>query len=156
MKFPFLALPVLLALSVLSACSREKAEPAEKELPIISVGEVELFMELALTRDEQRRGLMFRDGIADDHGMLFVFSKPQRMSFWMKNVSFPLDIGYFTSDGVLREIYRMYPQDTESRKSKREDLLYVLEVRAGWFKANEVRPGAKLDLAALQRAIASR
>ncbi|MDQ8201935.1 DUF192 domain-containing protein [Pelagicoccus sp. SDUM812003] len=154
-------LPLAISLSIvlgLSACKETNPphEAVSSDLPLISVGDVTLKMELALTREQQRRGLMYRDGIEPDHGMLFVFKEPQEMSFWMKNVDFPIDIGYFTADGVLREIYPMYANDTQGRRSIRDDLLYVLEVESGWFKKNGVRPGALLDLAALQRALENR
>lgn len=152
-----LVCPLLIAVAfALSACDEQSKGDDSNGLPIISVGDAELRMELALTRDEQTRGLMHRESIASDHGMLFVFPEPQAMSFWMKNVNFPIDIGYFTGDGVLREVYRMYAHDTQSRKSKRDDLVYVLEVEAGWFKKNEVRPGDQLDLEAVRQAIAQR
>lgn len=87
--------------------------------------------------------------------MLFVYKVPQRSSFWMKNVDFPIDIGFFTADGVLREIYPMYANDTQSRKSIRDDILYALETRHRWFSDNDVRPGAKLDLENVNKALAA-
>lgn len=148
----FIAIAVALA-----ACdSKTSGETATDSLPIIRIGDVDLFMELALTKEEQRKGLMFRDGIAPDHGMLFVFSQPQSMSFWMKNVDFPIDIGYLTADGVLREHYPMYANDTQSRRSIRDDLTFVLEVEHGFFKKHGIRAGAQLDLEAVNQAIAAK
>lgn len=122
---------------------------------MIKVGDRSISMEFAITQAEQRKGLMNREGIADNHGMLFVYTKPQSMSYWMKNVDFPIDIGFFTSDGVLREVYPMYPQDTLSRKSMRDDILYALETRYQWFSDNKIRPGAQMDLEALRVALAN-
>ena len=141
----------------LSACSSPKGSDAQSEpLPLIQVGDASLHMEFALTRSQQQKGLMFRDGIAEDHGMLFVFKEPQQMSFYMKNVNFPIDIGYFTADGVLREVYPMYPNDESTRPSIRSDLLYALETSSGWYKRRNVRPGAQLDLEAVAKAIANK
>ena len=77
--------------------------------------------------------------------MLFVFDRPKQMSFWMRNTHLPLDIGFLTSDGVLREIYPLYPHDENSRKSIRSDLVFALEVNQGWFKRHGVKPGDKFD-----------
>nr|WP_281384377.1 DUF192 domain-containing protein [Pelagicoccus albus] len=121
----------------------------------LQVGEKNITIEFALTHAQQAKGLMYRDGIEDDHGMLFVYKAPQRMSYWMKNVDFPIDIGFFTADGVLREVYPLYAQDTLSRKSIRDDMMYALEVRHKWFSDNNIRPGAKLDLETVRQAVAA-
>ena len=63
----------------------------------------------------------------------------------MRNTSLPLDIGYFTDDGVLREIYQLHPHDENSRKSHRSDLVYALEMNQGWFKANGIKAGDSFD-----------
>lgn len=141
--------------SLLASCSKT-GSTADAEPPIIKVGHRSVSVEFAITQAEQRKGLMGREGIADNHGMLFVYGKPQGMSYWMKNVDFPIDIGFFTSDGVLREVYPMYPQDTLARKSMRDDILYALETRYQWFSDNEIRPGAQIDLEALRAALAKR
>lgn len=146
-----------LALILLASCSDESHSAGDDaEFPKITLGSRQLTIELAITRSEQAKGLMHRDGIADDHGMLFVYETPQKMSYWMKNVDFNIDIGFFTADGVLREVYPMYAQDTLSRKSIRDDILYALETRHNWYSDNEIRPGAKLDLVAVREAIEQR
>ena len=48
----------------------------------------------------RQMGLMFRESMAGDHGMLFVATEPHQHSFWMKNTKIPLDIGYFAFDGT--------------------------------------------------------
>lgn len=146
----------LFTLCLIAASCSKIQETGATVPPKLQVGHKTISIEFAITRSEQTKGLMFRDGIADDHGMLFIYQEPQRMSYWMKNVSFPIDIGFFTADGVLREIYPLYANDTESRKSIREDMLYALETRRGWFSDNAIRPGAKLDLATIKQALAAR
>lgn len=138
----------------LAACS-EKGEQAARpdELPLVSVGPSALRMEFATTPAQRQRGLMFRKSVDHDYGLLFVFDKPQAMSFYMRNVPFPIDIGFFTADGILREVYPMYAYDEQSRQSARRDLLFALETSHEWFKRNGVKPGDTLDLEAVQRAI---
>ena len=150
---PLLLCAALLAL--LAACSPEQATPDQQgDLPLVKLGDASLRMEFALTSSQQQKGLMFRDGIADDHGMLFPFKTPKQASFYMKNVDFPIDIGYFTADGVLQEVYPLYARDEASRQSIRHDIAYALETSHGWYKRNDVRPGARLDLEAIDKAIA--
>ncbi|MDQ8180508.1 DUF192 domain-containing protein [Pelagicoccus sp. SDUM812005] len=150
--FKSIALAALSLLPLLASCTKENASretgPAQ-----IALGDKTLTIEFAITPSEQRKGLMGRDGIADDHGMLFVYQEPQQMSYWMKNVDFPIDIGFFTADGVLREVYPMYPQDTLARKSIGKEMLYALETRYRWFSENNIRPGAQLDLDAVRKAL---
>lgn len=78
--------------------------------------------------------------------MLFVFEKPMQVSFWMKNVSLPLDIGYFDSKGRLMEQYALYPYDETPIFSKSHDIQFVLEMERGWFQKNKLSSGEVLDL----------
>jgi hypothetical protein len=78
------------------------------------------------------------------------------MSFWMHNTPLPLDIGFFSSEGELKEIYPMLPFDEATIRSRDERLQFALEMNQGWFHDNGVRPGARLDLAALREALKAR
>lgn len=149
MKFPFHPLIALAAAILLSACDPEEIKQ-DSGFVELSIGSAVLQTELAISREDQARGLMYRDSMPENHGMLFIFDAPQRMSFWMRNTRIPLDIGYFTADGVLREVYPLYPFDENSRRSIREDLLYALETNQGWFSKNGIKVGDKLDLNALK------
>ena len=64
----------------------------------------------------------------------------------MKNTLIPLDIGYFCSDGLLREVHPMYPRNLDSVHSLRDDIRYALEMNQGWFQQNSITPGARLGL----------
>jgi len=138
---------LLCALAITSACNSESnKKPDPKDgLPVLDFGHAQVKVELAVDPATQARGLMFRESMPEDHGMLFVFDRPKQMSFWMRNTHLPLDIGFFTADGVLREIYPLYPHDETSRKSIRFDLVYALEVNQGWFKRHGVKPGDSFD-----------
>jgi uncharacterized membrane protein (UPF0127 family) len=78
------------------------------------------------------------------------------MSFYMRNTSLPLDIGFFSPDGELKEIYPMYPFDERTVTSRSSDLRYALEMNQGWFKANGVKPGARIETKALAAALLAR
>lgn len=113
-------------------------------------------MRLAVLEHERSRGLMHVPAMPEDEGMLFVFPRPQRMSFYMRNTRIPLDIGFFSPDGTLQEIYPMYPYVEDPVASSRDDLQLALEMNQGWFARQGVRPGAKIDLKALDAALRER
>ncbi len=148
-RFVFL----LLAFLVGSACSQETGDSGSTGLVELSLGEAEIKVELAIERSEQTRGLMHRRSMPADQGMLFVYASPTRMSFWMRNTYIPLDIGFFTKDGVLREVHKMYPHDENPVKSLRQDILYALEMNQGWFQEHGIKPGTSFDLDELLNAI---
>ena len=107
---------------------------------IFSIGEIDFFAQLALSKTEVQEGLMYRKSLDKNHGMLFVFDKPSRVSFWMKNVSLPLDIGYFDSKGRLIEQYALYPYDERPVFSKATIFSSCLKwSAAGFRKINSIQ-----------------
>lgn len=142
-----LSLLLLCALAITPACNSDsrKIEVQGNVLPVVDFGHAQVSVELAVDRAAQAKGLMFRKSMPEDQGMLFIFDRPKQMSFWMRNTHLPLDIGFFTADGVLREIYPLYPHDENSRKSIRFDLVYALETNQGWFERHGLKPGDKFD-----------
>jgi len=122
----------------------------------LSVGGQPLRVQLAVTPSEMQRGLMERRNLGAEEGMLFVYVRPDQMSFWMRNTPLPLDIGFFDAEGILREIYPLHPFDERPVRSRSLRLQFALEVNRGWFKAHGLAPGAGLDLAALSTALRER
>ena len=84
---------------------------AQSKLPTIKlfVGTVELAAEQCQTERQIQTGMMFRKTMTDDDAMLFVHRKPSARSYWMKNVSVPLSIGFIDASGRLLEIHDMEP-----------------------------------------------
>ena len=134
----------LLLLTTLLLCSSCIAQD-----PYVVLGGERFSVELAETREKQALGLMFRDSMAEDHGMLFLFPAESRRSFWMKNTRIPLDILYFDSDLVLVSVAAdarpcrsarcpSYPSEGAAQ--------YVLELNAGKAAELGVRPGDVLEL----------
>jgi uncharacterized membrane protein (UPF0127 family) len=122
----------------------------------IKVGDRTVQMQLAVFPLEMQHGLMGRRDLGPDQGMIFIYQKPERMNFYMRNTPTPLDIGYFTADGRLHEVYPMYPFDERTVSSRSEAIQFSLEMNQGWFQANEVKSGAQLDLKALAAALKTR
>jgi len=113
-------------------------------------------VQLAVTSTEQRRGLMHRQSMGTDKGMLFVYQRPQQMSYWMRNTPIALDIAFYSSEGIQKEIYPLYPHDETRVVSRSDSLKFALEMNQGWFAINKVRSGAKLDLQDIGKALAQR
>lgn len=113
-------------------------------------------MQLAVLAPEMALGLMFRQELGRDEGMLFVYPKPEQMSFWMRNTPRPLDIGFFNPQGVLKEIYAMHPYDETFIRSRSQQQQFALEMNQGWFSANGVKPGTTIDLKAVAAALKER
>lgn len=159
-----LAMTVVVSVPTLAlvACAKEKpaaAAAASKTVADffpIRVGDRTVRMQLAVRPDEMQRGLMGRKDLGRDDGMIFVYEKPQRLSFWMRNTPTPLDIGFFGAGGALEEVYPLHPFDETSVGSRSEALQYALEMNQGWYARNDVKPGAKLDLKALAAALKER
>ena len=110
-------------------------------------GEVEVRVEIADDLPEQTRGLMERTALAEDRGMLFVYSDEEVRSFWMKNTLIPLSIAYMDSEGRIVDIQDMKPLDDDppnyvSAKPAR----YALEVNRGFFEEHGVEVGDTADL----------
>ena len=101
--------------------------------------------EIARSAAEQSRGFMKRKSIPDGTGMLFVFDRDEKLTFWMKDTPSALSIAYIDSSGLIREIYDMTPfslAHIESTVSVR----YALEVPQGWFERFNVKIGDRLVL----------
>lgn len=134
----------------------EKAPASADTYFPLRIGETNLRVQLALNPSEQRRGLMFRDKLGANDGMLFLFPKPDRRGFWMKNTKLPLDIGYFDTEGQLVEVHPLFPYDETPVPSSSDHILIAIETNRGWFKANRVRPGARINLEQLEDAVQAR
>jgi uncharacterized protein len=122
----------------------------------IKVGDRTVRMQLAVRELEMQRGLMERRDLGRDDGMIFIYAKPQQMSFWMHNTPTPLDIGFFDSAGRLEEIYPMHPFDETTVTSRNSMLRFALEMNQGWFRQNGIKPGMELDRKALVAALKAR
>ncbi len=156
-----LLLVLLLAALLPAGCSDTPSAPPAAALPAehffpIELGATRLELQLALSPAERQRGLMFREDLGPDQGMLFLFDEPAPQSFWMRNTPLPLDIGFFDAQGRLLEIYPLFPYDETPVLSRSEAVLIAVETNQGWFAANGVRPGARLDLDQLAAAVTAR
>jgi hypothetical protein len=112
----------------------------------LSVNGKDLNIELAISKEEKQKGLMFRKTLASNTGMLFVFDPPRYLSFWMKNTYIPLSIAFIDNNNKIINIEDMDPiaknfkGEIPSYKSV-SMAKYALEVNLGWFKKNKIKVG---------------
>lgn len=156
---PLRGILFILLLSLFTGCEEESAPApqatSDTRFPI-RIGEKSVSVRLAITESERQNGLMHVESMPENEGMLFLFKEGKPQGFWMMNTLIPLDIGYFTGDGVLREVHRMYPKNLASVKSRRNDIQYALEMNQGWYRENEIQPGAELHQGDVAKALNAR
>jgi len=141
---------LLLALCLtagVTGCQQKNSDSSPFGLRVVQlrIGNSSLIAEVADNPQTSANGLMFRDSLPDDHGMLFVFEKPKTASFWMKNTKIPLSIAYIDSAGRILQIESMKPLDETPIESTSNEVAFALEVNEGWFKRNGVSAGAKIS-----------
>lgn len=114
----------------------------------VGLGGERFEVEIAATPEEQARGLMFRDELPADRGMLFIYDQEAPRSFWMKNTRIPLDILFFDGERRLLNWHTAEPCRADPCRgySSEEPARYVLELNAGTADDLELRPGAKLQM----------
>ena len=122
----------------------------------IQIGAETTELQLAISDPERSKGLMHRAALDEHHGMLFLFDKTDRLSFWMRNTPLKLDIGYFDETGKLLETHSLYPYDETPVKSYSQNVLIAVEMNHGWFAKNKVRPGDMINLSDLNSALQKR
>jgi len=107
--------------------------------------EVRVKIELARTSEEHQRGLMYREKLAPDHGMLFLFPEEQQQGFWMKNTPIPLDIMFIKADKTVLGVAENCEPLTEITRSVPGKSKYVLEVIGGFAQAHGIGPGTLVE-----------
>lgn len=152
------ALAAFAAMAVLPSCTRAEkpiATVVESGLRVVPVtlamarGRHVISAEVAVTMEEQAKGLMDRDSLAADAGMLFPFSPPRPASFWMKNTRIPLDIVFIRADGtVIRVAEKATPYSLAPIDSG-EPAAAVLELVGGRAAALGLKPGDRITWPAL-------
>ena len=114
------------------------------EEAVLKIGSQTVRAEIADTEQSRERGLMQRDHLCADCGMLFVFERADRYSFWMKNTLLPLSIAFIAADGSIINIEEMQPNTTDLHNAQGE-ALYALEMNSGWFARNSIAPESKVQ-----------
>lgn len=139
-------LALLLSVSVARAQYDANTKFATK---VIQLGKKKITVEIADSPAKREQGLMFREKLAPDHGMLFIFDAPEPLSFWMKNTLIPLAIGYFDAEKKLLGTHEMTPAIAGEANPKtypsQGAALYALEMEKGWYTRNRVAVGSRFS-----------
>ena len=107
---------------------------------VTRAGERSFAIEVADDGTKRSAGLMFREDMDDDHGMLFVFPQTRAVAFWMKNTPMPLDLIFVGQDGRIRAIRQGEPQSM-AVIAPAEPVRFVLELKAGTAAREGIRNG---------------
>jgi uncharacterized membrane protein (UPF0127 family) len=97
--------------------------------------------ELADNDSARMRGLMYRQTLAPNHGMLFIFDEADRHCMWMRNTLLPLAVAFIDNDGSIVNIEEMKAR-TDDTHCARHGVRYALEMRDRWFKAHGLAAGS--------------
>lgn len=151
-------LALLAGLVILGGCrsTGEAAEQLETALLCIQTrnGVQPVVAEKAISAAERRHGLMGRETLPEDHGMLFIYTEPRapEATFWMYRTYIPLDIAYLGADGTIRAIHKMLPCGGDNADQCPQypagvEHLMALEMPLGYFRSHAIRVGHRVVIA---------
>jgi len=126
----------------------EAIKQAQPKLPttqlLVGPKDLNVTAEVADSEAERNAGLMFRESLGKDEGMVFVFPRPQKVGFYMRNTTVKLSVAYIGSTGRIIELHDLEPLNESSVYSQVKSIQFVLEMSRGWFKENGVRIGHRV------------
>ena len=131
-------IPVIIVLSILTAVGsyfhQQQKNAVNFESLVIKTAKGESYnfiIEIAKTREERAKGLMFRKSLEDDHGMLFKMGSFKVQHFWMKDTFIPLDIIFITPEGKIKKIHKNAKPESLNDISSDVPVSAVLEINGG-------------------------
>ena len=135
---------VFLLVLTLPGCSELQSRPW------VEIRGQRFTVEVADSNEERSRGLMFRDSLEKDTGMLFVHDNEEPQAYWMKNTHIPLDILYFSKDRKLVSAQERVPPCSAGDRcppyASDGAALYVLELNAGSVELFKIQPGDEMKV----------
>jgi len=120
-------------------------QPSTLRTTTMQIGSKTFTLEVADTEPVREYGLMKRDSMPADHGMIFVFGSDEPRSFWMKNTRIPLDIMYVRSDGTVVSMRQMRAYDLTPVPSGGA-AKYAIEVNNGVLSMTGIHEGDKVQI----------
>jgi len=118
---------------------------ASAEMPVrqLRISNHALSVEVAYTPATRSQGLMYRQSLGENSGMLFVFPQPDRYSMWMMNTDIPLSVAFLDEGGAILNIADMLPRTATAHRSAGASK-YAIEMNRGWFAARNIKPGDRV------------
>ena len=108
---------------------------------ILKMDSYQIIAEVASSEKTRKEGLMYRQSLKNDNGMLFIFETEQAYCFWMKNTQIPLSVAFIQNNGVIRNIADMQPYSL-TKHCASEPVKYALEMEQGWFSDRGITAGS--------------
>ncbi len=135
----------LVACGIAATPGQARAQEANAGLAkkTLTAGIHRIVAEVADSPRTRQRGLMMREKLGPNEGMLFVFEDRAVHCFWMKNTLLPLSIAFIDDDGVVVNVADMQPQ-TEDSHCPRQPIRYALEMEQGWFARRGIGGGDRI------------
>ena len=112
----------------------------------LTIKETEISVDLAITKEEQIKGLSGRKALPSGTGMLFIYNQPRKVSIWMKDMNFPIDIIWIDDKKQVSYFKKSVSPDTYPESfAPNVPVRYVLEVPAGFVEENYIQIGDNLE-----------
>lgn len=136
-------LRAILAVSAILLASGQAAGQAAGASMELSAGTHRIVAEVVQTPAARAQGLMHRESMPANSGMLFVFPEAGVQCFWMKNTLIPLSIAFLDDNGRIVNIADMQPQSLDTHCSWKP-VRFALEMNAGWFRKRGIPAGSNI------------
>lgn len=120
--------------------------------PVPPIPQPQFYIEIARTPAQREKGLMFRESLPENNGMLFAFDDEAPRNFWMKNTLIPLDMIFMDKNGEVVSIQANVPPCNEQvtktcpNYPSLAPARYVLEINAGLAQSHHIQPGSYMDI----------
>ncbi|MEM6929664.1 MAG: DUF192 domain-containing protein [Myxococcota bacterium] len=134
----------MIALILLACSSKVVPVAPDHAEAVLRIGEHELTVEIVADSETRALGLMNRDHLDENRGMLFVYPGEAVRGFWMKNTRIPLTIAFANRKGKIVTLADMEPFD-ETRTSSFVPAKYALETNQGWFAERGIEHGFVIE-----------
>lgn len=130
-------------LSLLFSSSVFATDLCSKRNENFSINTAKISLEVVCSQEDKAKGLMEREQLGENKGMLFVFENEQILNFWMKNTKIPLDIIFLNDSFIVVSEAQMKPYDLNTTSSKKI-AKYAVELDKGFIEKYKVKAGDKL------------
>ncbi len=131
-----------LALALAPCLAAAQALPPQPTIQL-TAGIHVITAEVAANMAAAMRGLMFRERLAPNHGMIFLYAEKSTLCMWMRNTLIPLSVAFIDDDGKIVNVEDMEPR-TDTSHCARKPVRYALEMERGWFEKRGLKPGSKI------------